>query len=449
MGSRARRALVVALAAVLLLGAGGLAVRHLRATGCAADVQPVAAPPPVLLDARARAGQQDPRRDRLVRAAAAWGPPFGPVLGAVGYDYDQFVHVAGLPGGLALWTRDDPTMRFLAAARGGHSLRPRWGVRTLTARSAWDAAAHRFLDIALPRDRGPALSALALSDGHRLWCARLGERPVGAADPLATQVLPGGDVAALTPGSPGEQVLTRLAGADGSVRWRSDVRAGGDFLGGAGAGVLVAGGVPAWRLADPGWLARRPAGAALVGVSARTGHLRWSWHQPAGTAVHVLGVDPLLGRVVVMTWGPHGGRLLALDRDGSPVWSADPFPGYHLDATLRGGRVLVRADDRLAAWDAATGRRLWQESTPSQPQFFPYGFELDSVPSLDARRVLLPTTTALRVLDLDTGVMSAYPLPRDGVSTTFWPYQVAVSDRLVAVVTNTGTVVLRLDRFPR
>ena len=441
----------MALAALLLLGAAGLAVRHLQASDCGAHVQPVAAPAPVLLGARQRARQPDPRRDRLVRAADAWGPPFGPVLGAVGYDYDQFVHVAGLSGGpaggLAVWTRDDPTMAFLAA-RGG-ALRARWGVRTDTARSAWDGDTRRFFDIALPRGRAPAMSALALTDGHPLWCARLGLRPVGPDDPLATAVLAGGDVAALTPGPAGQVVLTRLSGADGAVRWHADVRVGGDFLGDAGAGLLVAGGVPAWRLVDAPWLARRPEGTALAGVSARTGRLRWAWPEPAGSAVHVLGVDPASGRVVAMSWGPHGGRLFALDRDGSLAWSAEPFPGYHLDAALRAGRVLVRADDRLAAWDAATGRRLWQVPTPARPQFFPYGFELDSVPLLDDRRVLLPTTTALRLLDLDTGAMSSYPLPRDGVSTTFWPYQLAVTDRLVAVVTNTGTVVLHRDRFPR
>lgn len=439
MGRTGRRRLVGGVAALLLLGSSGLAVaRHVRATACGAHVDTVAASSP-FLDARGRAAQPDARRDRLVRSAGAW--PFGPVLGAAGYDYDQYLHVAGLPGGLAVWTRDNPTMAFLSAG----SLRPRWGLRTDTARSAWDVGAGRFLDIALPHGHVPELSAVTLARGDRLWCAPLGDRPVRPDDPLATLVLARGDVAALTPGPPGQVVLSRLAGADGSLRWHRSVRiSGGDFLGDLGGGVLVAGGVRAWRLADAGWLARQAEGPSLAGLSAGSGALRWTWQSPAGTAVHVLGTDVSSGLVVLMSWGPAGGRVFALDRSGDQVWSAEPFPGYHLDATLRSGQVLVRADGRLAGYDARSGSREWSVPTPGQ--FFPYGFEIDAGPSLDARHVLLGGTTALLRLDLETGEMSSYPLPRDGINTTYWPYQVAVTDRLVAVVTNTGAVVLRRGR---
>ncbi|HEY6932451.1 MAG TPA: PQQ-binding-like beta-propeller repeat protein [Marmoricola sp.] len=439
MSSSGRRALVMALAALLLLASAGLAVRHVRAQRCGAHVHPdvpVASP---LLGARQRARRPDARRDRLVRAVQAWPAPFGPVLGAIGYDYDEYLHVAGVPDGLAVWTRDDPTMQMLSA----RTLRPRWAVRTDTARSAWDVGADRFLDIALARGRAPQLSALALDDGHALWCARLGLRPVHPDDPLSTQVLPGGDVLALTPGPPGQVVLSRLAAADGRLRWRRSVRSGGDFVGDLGGGTVVAGGAAAWRLADDRWLARQPDRVGLAGVSLRTGRLRWTLPSPAGSAVHVVGADPVQGLVVVMSWGRHGGRLFALSRAGDLVWSAEPFRHFHLDATLRSGRVLVRADGRLAGYTASTGHRLWLRHLPARRQFLPYGFELDSVPSLDDAHVLLPTTTAVRRLDLDTGAMASYPLPRDGIRTTFWPYQLAATDRLLAVVTNTGAVVAR------
>jgi hypothetical protein len=104
--------------------------------------------------------------------------------------------------------------------------------------------------------------------------------------------------------------------------------------------------------------------------------------------------------------------------------------------------VLVRGSTTLAAYDVASGRRVWQRPVPQQPQFFPYGYTLDSAPLLDADRLLLGTTTALRVLDVRSGAMRAYPLPTDGINTTYWPYQLAVSPRAVAVATNTGTVVL-------
>lgn len=455
MSSSARRWLVVAVAAVLLLGSAGFGIgRHYWTGRCGARVQPLASTTSPLLGARQRATRPDAHRDRLVRVLGRWGPPFGRVLGAAGYDYGQYLHVAALPGGLGVWTRDDPAMAFLPDG----SLRPRWGVRTDTRSSAWDASPERFLDIALPRHRAPSMSALSLADGHSLWCARLGTSPVGPGAPLATQVLgdsPAGSrdrggVVALTPGPPGEVVLSRLAAADGAVRWHRAVMAGGgDFLGDLGGGTLVAGGVPAWRLADPSWLARQPDRTSLAGVSARTGALRWTWQSSAGSAVHVLGADPATGRVVVMSWGSGGAQVFALDRTGDLVWSVEPFAGFHLDATLRSaagaGWVLVRGHDRLAAYDEATGRRLWQRRTPVQPQFFPYGFELDSVPFLDGSHVLLPTTTAVRSLDLDTGAMSSYPLPTDGVSTTYWPYQLAVTAREVAVVTNTGAVVLGLQ----
>jgi hypothetical protein len=91
------------------------------------------------------------------------------------------------------------------------------------------------------------------------------------------------------------------------------------------------------------------------------------------------------------------------------------------------------------------GRRLWQRGVPARPQFLPYGFELDSVPLLDGDHVLIGGTTALHTLDLRTGAMTSAPLPTDGINTTYWPYQLAVSDGLIAVATNTAAVVVRRE----
>jgi hypothetical protein len=41
--------------------------------------------------------------------------------------------------------------------------------------------------------------------------------------------------------------------------------------------------------------------------------------------------------------------------------------------------------------------------------------------------------------------MTSARLPTDGVSTTYWPYQLAVSGGLIAVATNTGAVVVRRE----
>ena len=40
---------------------------------------------------------------------------------------------------------------------------------------------------------------------------------------------------------------------------------------------------------------------------------------------------------------------------------------------------------------------------------------------------------------------SPAPLPKDGINTTYWPYQLAVSAGLIAVATNTGAVVVRRE----
>jgi hypothetical protein len=55
----------------------------------------------------------------------------------------------------------------------------------------------------------------------------------------------------------------------------------------------------------------------------------------------------------------------------------------------------------------------------------------------------MPTTTDLVVLDVRNGSQEEYPLPVDGINTTYWPYQLAVTGDAIGVVTNTGAVVAR------
>ena len=80
---------------------------------------------------------------------------------------------------------------------------------------------------------------------------------------------------------------------------------------------------------------------------------------------------------------------------------------------------------------------------PTDRTFFPYGFTLAQMPSLDEDHVLMPTTTGLVVLDVRDGSQEDHPLPVDGISTTYWPYQLAVTQDAIGVVTNTGGVVAR------
>ncbi len=136
---------------------------------------------------------------------------------------------------------------------------------------------------------------------------------------------------------------------------------------------------------------------------------------------------------------------MVIDSSGRQVWDAAPAGGARLDATLRSGRVLVRVDDRWSAYAVEDGRRLWSRLLPSRPQFLPYGFELDSIAMLDDDHALFGGTTAVHTMDLRTGRLASADLPTDGISTTYWTYQVAVSPGLIAVATNTGAVVVRRE----
>ena len=120
----------------------------------------------------------------------------------------------------------------------------------------------------------------------------------------------------------------------------------------------------------------------------------------------------------------------------------------YFDAAVRSGRVLVRAGARWAAYDSSDGRLLWSRVIPDRPQFLPYGFELADVPLLDADHVLIGGTTGLHTMDLRTGSFTTARLPTDGINTTYWPYQVAVTDDAIAVATNTGAVVVRREDLP-
>ena len=133
---------------------------------------------------------------------------------------------------------------------------------------------------------------------------------------------------------------------------------------------------------------------------------------------------------------------MAYDEQGAVSWSVLPELPAPLDVALLGGRILVRQGTRFMAY-SETGQVLWRRTLPATPQLLPYGFQLDDVPLLDADHAVVGTTTGLRVLDLSTGAFTATaPLPTDGINTTYWPYQVAVSDHLIAVATNTSAVVM-------
>ncbi len=445
-----RRAWLIALTSSALVAAGSFA--YARARGdCGASVTslPAARSSSPFLDADQRAARPDHDRDTVVAALDRAPAPFGEVLGAVGYHYDQWAGLSAFAQGIGVRTRDNPDFTMLDDTTAD----PLWSVRVDTRRSAYDASSERYLVATMPARSAPTLVALEATTGRRRWCHALGGSPVSASDPFATLFLASGgpgtaDLAVLTTGAGRRERMVRLAGSDGSQRWERTLETGsGDFLGDLGEGTLLAGGREQSRLFDPTSMAERAAGTALVLVSAKDGSTIWTRRAAAGSDVHVLGTDPTSGTALLEEWDTATGqaRLLAIDRTGAQLWEVSPTEGAGFDAAVREGRILVRSADRWSAYDAGTGRRLWSRTMPNRPQFLPYGFQLDGVATLDADHVLVAGTTALHVLDLRTGAMTSAPLPTDGISTTYWPYQVAVSPGLVAVATNTGAVVVRRE----
>jgi outer membrane protein assembly factor BamB len=428
---------------LVLAGVAAAAVPRLL-PGCGEQVTSVSAEQSdsPFLDATERTEQPDRDRDALVKALDETPAPFGEVLGAVGYHYEQWAQVSAFAQGMGVRTRDNPDFTML----DDKTLKPRWSVQVETRRSAYDASDSRYLVATMPSGAAPDLVALDADDGHRLWCATLDGPAVRVNDGFATQILDDDDVLVLTRRTGSKGHLVRLAGKDGSQVWkRSTVADEGDFLGSLGEGVVLAGGMAHERLVDPRRLAERPAGRALVAVTATSGGHRWALDSPAGSGVHVIGTDPVAGLAVVEKWSADNGRILVLDRSGEEVWSVTPKGPGHFDAALRSGRVLVRAGNRWSAYDVSAGRQLWTRTMADKPQFLPYGFELGGVPLLDEEHALIGGTTALHTLDLRTGAMTSAALPTDGINTTHWPYQVAVSPGLIAVATNTGAAVVRRD----
>lgn len=433
-----RRWLAALLAAVVVAVGGVVVLQVVRdgdRTATCADTRLEASSP--LLDVDGMREQPDERLDVLAAAVGEMGPPFGEVVAGVGYDYDQWLHAYGVEGGVLTWTKNNAPVTLLDSG----TLEPRWSLRPGSNRTAWDASADRFLLLDLEAEQPTAVSSYALDDGRRQWCSELATSHAEG-DPVSTTFVDGGDVLAAL-ATDGGMTLTRLSGEDGNQVWERRMTGVGraDFLGALSAEVAIAGGVEEYRLAepaDPG-----TSGDAVTAFAVEDGEPVWSWDPGPGSAAHVVGVAD--GRVVAVVRSAAGVDLVALDdEDGTVLWQVRSR-GRAFEATLRGPVVVTKSPAGLVAYDARSGAERWRFATPTDRTYFPYGFTLGQMPSLDATHVLLPTTTSLQVLDLTTGEAVEHPLPTDGVSTTYWPYQLLVTDDLIGVVTNTGGVLARRD----
>ena len=431
------RWLALGLVAVVLVAATTVVVVVARNRGEGCRVASTLAAKSPLLDPDGMTEQPDRRLDTLASAVGAMSAPVGHVRAGVGFDYGQWLHLYGVSGGLLAWTKNNAPVTYLSE----DTLAARWSLRPATKRTAWDASADRFLLLGLARDHATRVGSFDLHTGRQRWCAELAPEH-RAGQPVATAFLPDGDALVALPGKRGVGG-TRLAAAHGRPLWQRDLgsvdRA--DFLGPLSDDVVLAGGTEEFRLADPE--TRGPGGSVVTAFSAEDGSTLWSWGAGAGTPAHVVGVAGQ--QVLVELRTATGLELVSLAAaDGSVTWRR-PLPEAAYSSTLRGSTVLVRSAAQLVALDAADGTPLWSREIPTERTFFPYGFTLSQLPSLDDEHVLVPTTTALEVLDVTTGEHQDLPLPTDGVSTTYWPYQLVVTDRLIGVVTNTGGIVADRD----
>ncbi len=375
--------------------------------------------------------EPDPRLNTLAAAAGRWGPPFGTVVAGAGFDYGEWLHVYGLDNGVLAFTKRNAAVTVLDP----RSLKPRWALLPATNRIAWDASANRFVLLDLDANARTRLASFDLASGRQEWCIDLNSRHADG-QPVATTFLADGDLLVELPYGNGLQ-LARVAADNGRVLWSVDGQgtARADFLGSLDSATVVSGGVEEYRLANP--QPTTSGGAVVTAFAVKDGSTAWTWKVPRATVAHVVGIAG--DRVVITERTGNQLSLLALDGHGHGVWRRTQS-GPTLESTLRSDVVIVRSSTSLTGYDARTGAQLWQHPIPTKATYFPYGFTLDQMPSLDADHVLMPTTTALRILDVRTGTDVAYPLPTDGINTTYWPYQLMVTRDLLGVVTNTGAI---------
>lgn len=423
--------LVLGLALVLVLvGGGAVVVRKVWGPTCGAET--VQTPRSPLQSTEIMAQRPDVDRDRTVAAVAAMGAPFGPVVAGVDYYYDQFLRLYGVSGGLLAWTKNNAPVTFLS----DDGLDPRWSLRPTAQRTAWDVSAEKFLLLNLPDAEPMTISQFDLSSGEPGWCIELSARHQPG-EPLATTFLDGGDVVAAVPNQ-GEIGLIRLSGKDGELRW-SEVFATADradYLGQLTEDLVLVGGSEESRLTDPA--ATSSGVSEVTAVDLSSGAEAWVWGDGPGTRLHVVGTTD--GQSVLMVRKETTVDLVALSAGGSVLWRTR-LPAGSREATLRGDVVVIRSDAGLSSFAASTGKPGWRRAIPTNKPVIPLGFSLGQMPSIDADHLLMPTVSSLELLDLDDGTSTSYPLPTDGLSSAYFPYQLLATAQHLGVVTNTGAVI--------
>jgi hypothetical protein len=422
--NRLRLGLAVALVAAVLLGGFGYWTRSGRTkpAECSGSItgselkSPFEKGPPFT----------DPRVTNLAESLQTIGHP----IAGVGYDYDRWLNLAALEHDLVVWTKHNPTWTLL----DGQTLKPRWGARAPAAGMTWTASSNRFFSIGVGKQ--VRVDALGIASGDSAWCTTL----PGAAAPadISTAVTSDDGVLVATPTGAGA-TLSRLAGKNGRISWQAAMSEQPDSIVIINDEVAVVGGLAYGAAFNPEQLGTttRPT---LQGINVADGSREWTWTSKDAGALRVLGPDG--DAVLVAVVSSERIRISRVDQLGRSHELFD-LPARDLQATIRDGVLVTRESQQLVGRTAATGEVLWKSRIPTKPQFFPYGYDLASAPALGSSELLLGTTDALVTLQVHTGERESWALPTDGINTTYWPYQLAVTGdgHLTGVVTNSGAVI--------
>jgi outer membrane protein assembly factor BamB len=125
-------------------------------------------------------------------------------------------------------------------------------------------------------------------------------------------------------------------------------------------------------------------------------------------------------------FGAAGGRLLALDNKGKPVWEYAATGAITVDPTADNGRLYFGTEDRsLYCLNAATGKKLWSRRLQGAPLH----------PALiHGRRLVVPASNSV-----------VYFLSRKGGSILSWE---AVPSRIVHEMAAAGPLILISSAAP-
>jgi outer membrane protein assembly factor BamB len=368
---------------VLAFGAGLAIVVATRGPACPVELTLLEQDTPELVpaDDLTPEGTVGEERQPILNALAGLGGPFGDVVAGRFYAAGETVPVL-VPFGddVVLADPGQDSGDFLAVDLPEG--RVRWG-------RAYDGGAARGglvgdAFVVLVGGASPAVVTLDPEDGDEVACLAA---PVSGSPGAVTTLLTDQaetDVVVVAGPPAAEVTMSRVAPADGELRWEQQL----DGVAEAGSVTVVGDTVVVGRIgADPVRLADMAAAGGIAApmvtaYSLADGSEAWSHPlaaDAAGTAALVVGNVSETGTLVLLTAEPGRSpsskatvaRLKALDADGTELWSTRLGEGFW-NASLWGDVVVTQGADpaggaQLRAYSAADGEPQWTLGASTLP----------------------------------------------------------------------------------